>query len=242
MNCGSRFGLGALLGAFALFSSATWAGGIEINPIRLELEPGRRSSSLTLTNETSETKVIQVSVMAWSQADNESVYSPTKGVIVTPVLFRVPPKGQQLVRVGFPGSMPDTSSEATYRVFLEEIPETKGTTTQVRFLLRLGVPLFVPPSRAEDALDWKVRTGSDGRLLLSAVNRGNRHVRLNHITLSRDDGSMLAEQHEPSYVLAGKRLEWTLKPVGAQPANGRVRIQAESGRGALEAELNASSQ
>jgi fimbrial chaperone protein len=230
-----RLRQGALAGTLIFFHALAQANGIAVHPIRLELEAGQRSATLTVTNDTPETKVLQLSVMQWRQVDGESVYEPTRELIATPVLFRVAPQGRQLVRVGFVNPPAETPSERSYRLYLTEVAEDKGQTSQVRFLLQLGIPLFLAPAKAQDAIDWQLQRQPGGQLRLTAVNRGNRHVRLQSLRLD-DARGRLFEQQSLDYLLAGSRRSWLLVPE-RPPAAGRVRLQAQSGRGLIETEL-----
>jgi fimbrial chaperone protein len=226
------------MGALLFFSQIVVADGIAVNPIRLELEPGQRTGSLNITNNSDETKVLQVTVMQWKQVAGESVYETTSNVIATPVLFRMSPKSRQLVRVGFvnpPTSLPD---ELSYRVYLTEVPEHKNEDNQVRFLLRLGIPMFFPPDKVEDGLDWQLSQLPDGGLRLIAENRGNRHVRLQGIKLMDNDG-MLVDEQALEYLLPHSRREWRLTPSRRLSANKPVILKAQSGRGMLETEIPA---
>lgn len=227
---------GALAGALLLFSAVGAADGIAVNPIRLELEPGQRTGSLNITNNSAETKVLQISVMQWKQVAGESVYQAASNVIATPVLFRMPPKSRQLVRVGFVNPPAILPGELSYRVYLTEVPEHKNDDNQVRFLLRLGIPLFFAPDKAEDVLDWQLSQLSGGELRLVAENRGNRHVRLQGIKLVDNEG-LLAEEQALNYLLPHSRKEWRFTPSYRPAANKPVTIKALSGRGMLETEI-----
>jgi fimbrial chaperone protein len=231
-----RFFWGALSGALFFFSGLAAAGGIAINPIRLELDPGQRTASMTVTNDAAQAKVLQVTVTQWRQVNGESVYDPASDVIATPLLFRIPPKSHQLVRVGFATPPSEITTERSYRIYLTEVPEDKGGGNKVRFLLRIGIPLFFPPAKAQDSLNWQLTLQKDGKLLLSAENSGNRHVRLQSLRLEDSQGSLVEEQ-ELNYLLPGSRKEWLLTPERA-PADGKsVKIKAQSGRGVLETEI-----
>lgn len=229
-----RFSRGALTGALIFFSGICAADGIAVHPVRLELEPGQRTSTLTVTNDGKEAKVVQVQVTRWSQVNGESVYVPANDVIATPVLFRVAPQGRQLLRIGFVDPPADAALERSYRIYLNEVAEQTDTTNQIRFLLRLGIPLFVPPAKVQDAVEWQMQRRADGKLLPSAENRGNRHLRLHDIRLEDERGSV-AQHEELSYVLAGSRREWLLSP--ERPPAGSVKLKAISGRGVLETGL-----
>lgn len=226
---------GALTGALVFFSSLATAGGIAVNPIRVDIDPGQRTGTLTVTNDGAETKVLQVTTMQWKQVNGESAYEPTKEIIATPLLFRVAPRSRQLIRVGFASPPSEITTERSYRIYLTEVPEDKGDENQVRFLLQLGIPMFVAPARSQDSLDWKLNRQADGKLRLTAENRGNRHVRLQGLRLEDSQGT-LVEQQDLDYLLAGSRKQWLLTPERA-PSQSPLRLKAQSGRGVLEAEL-----
>ncbi len=231
-----RVAQGALVGALILFSGLAAADGIAVNPIRLELDPGQRTGSLNISNGATETKVLQVSVMQWKQVAGESVYEDANDVIATPKLFRMPPKSKQLVRVGFIKPPADLTTERSYRIYLTEVPESKNEDNQVRFLLRLGIPMFVPPEKPQDKLRWELSLMPNGLLRLIAENQGNRHVRLQEIKLSDNQG-VLVEEQGLNYLLPGSRKEWQLKPKH-RPATGKpIALKAQSGRGVLETEV-----
>jgi fimbrial chaperone protein len=227
---------GALAGALFFCSGLVAAGTLAINPIRIELGPGQRTGSLTVTNDGSDSKVLQVSVMQWKQVAGKPVYAPTQDVIATPVLFRVAPRSRQLVRVGFTTAPANPAAELSYRIYLTEVPEDKPGENQIRFLLQIGVPMFVAPATPRDGLDWRISRATDGKLRLAAENRGNRHVRVQNLRLEDNRGSLL-EQQELVYLLAGGRHEWLLQPQRA-PESGTMRLKIQSGRGPLEVNLD----
>lgn len=222
-------------------SAAAASRGLGISPTGLDFSPGMRASSLTMSNDTDETKVIQASVAVWKQVNGESTYEPARDVVVTPPLFRIPPKGQQLVRVGFPAGLPDGGSEGTYRIFLEEVPETQATDSRVRFVLRMIIPLFVSPAKPADQLEWQMSRQSDGHLRVSAANKGNRHVRIESFQLADAGGAVIAEQSGLSYILAGSELSWTLTPSRKVSGTDMLRLKASSDRGPITAELGSAS-
>lgn len=233
-----RFSQGVLAGVLIFFSGLVAADGIAVNPIRLELDPGQRTGTLNVTNNASETKVLQVTAMHWKQVNGESVYEPATDLIATPVLFRLPPKSRQLVRVGFVNPPAEIQTERSYRIYLTEVPENKGEDSQIRFLLRLGIPMFVPPIKTQEQLNWELNRQTNGDIQLTAENRGNRHVRLQGIQVSDEQGTVV-EHQGLDYLLPGSRQQWLLTPQRALTGNKPVKIKAQSGRGALEIDVPA---
>lgn len=231
-------GRGAFMGALFFYGAVVAAEGLSVNPVRVEFGAGQRAVPLTVTNETDEPKVIQASIVHWKQPGNEPTYDPAKDLLVTPVLFRVPPNSSQLVRVGFAGVAPDAGVEHAYRLFLEEVPQGAANQNEVRMLLRFGIPVFVPPAKPQDAFDWQLRVGPGGRVVLALSNRGNRHIRVDAFRLGPAKGP-LSERRELSYALAGGRHEWALEMAHPPAPGSRVHLHAETDRGILDAELTA---
>ncbi len=236
-----RTHVGALLGALAFFASSAHAEGIVVHPVRMEMATGERSTSLTVTNDTRQPKVMQASLMRWRQVNGESVYEPARDMLATPLLFRMAPTGSQLLRIGFAGQAPPTDTEQTYRLFLDEVPEAKKEQPQLSFRLRLGMPLFIAPQQPRDAMDWQFRRLSNGRVSIRAENKGNRHVRLSSLSLVDDAQRTVSEQTELVYLLAGSAHEWQLTPNRPLSEGENLQLRAESGRGALQVKLRLSS-
>lgn len=210
-----------------------YAGSFGVDPVRLTLPSGARSTSLSLRNHASEPVVVQSEVMAWTQQDGKDVLTPSQDLIVSPPVFKVGPGATQLVRVGLRrAGEPDR--ELTYRLFLLEVPPPPAPgETGVTTRLRLGLPVFVTPrGNAAPVLDWRVRKGPHGEVELSLDNRGNAHVQAIDWKLTLHDGTPIAEENHFVYVLAGQRQSWIKTPkhrwsgevleLAAQTSRGRV--------------------
>src|SRR5579859_8032130 len=126
-----------------------------VSPVRLELAPGQASTSLKVSNEGDEAKLLQVSVLKWTRRNGEDQYEPddqNAGLIVTPPLFQVSPEGgSQLVRIGFRKPPAAGPAEQAWRVIVEEVPKAavpgaEGTATgagTIKMRLRINLPLFL---------------------------------------------------------------------------------------------------
>ncbi|RYY94257.1 MAG: molecular chaperone [Comamonadaceae bacterium] len=201
----------AWLGTFTT-ASAT-AASLHVAPVRIALTGARPVASLTLGNGEDEEVAIQVEVLAWSQRDGQDHYAPTRDVLVNPSIFRVPARGQQIVRMGLQVAAAD--EERSYRVFFQQLPRDQALPAdaagsagaRLQTLLRIGVPLFVPAAAARQSLHWKLTPaawaeGGTHRLWLD--NRGTDHLQLTEVRLRHEGGAELLRKSLSWYVLPGR--------------------------------------
>jgi fimbrial chaperone protein len=174
--------LGCCLGLGLLQAEAVLGSTFKVNPIQIVLSGATTSALLTLTNESQGTLRFEVTAFAWTQdSTGEMKLQPTRDIVFFPKLFSVAPGGEQKIRVGATVSAGDL--EKTYRIFVEELhplekPSTTPAGSQVRVLTKMGIPIFLQPSRlthAGNVVGLKV----DHSVLSFAVNNtGNCHFSL----------------------------------------------------------------
>src|SRR4051812_25084224 len=113
--------------AFLFAATAVSAGSFAVNPVRATLSAKQPVGSLVVQNQGSEPTVIQLETGRWAQQDGKDVYVPTKEILAPPPIFTVPAGGSQIVRVGMRRAA-EPGRELTYRLFLQEVPQTKTDT------------------------------------------------------------------------------------------------------------------
>lgn len=210
-------------------------GGVQIDPIGVELPPGERVATFTLTNHGDNAQVLQVQPMQWRQAHGQDELTPASKLIASPALFRLAAGAAQVVRVGFAMPQPAASSERAYRVLFSELPQDQAPDAGVgvHILLRMNVPLFYEPAAAGAApqLRWTLQQSPRG-WTLEVQNRGDRHVRITTLRLTLK-GHDLVQQKGLWYVLAGARRGWTFsRPLPAATPT-IVTIHADTDQGAI---------
>lgn len=191
-------------------ATAATAASLHVAPVRVALTAARPVASVTLGNAEDEEVAVQVEVLGWSQRDGQDVYEPTPEVLVNPSIFRVPARGQQIVRLGL--QAPPADVERSYRVFFQQLPRDQalpqagGAGARLQTLLRIGVPVFVPPSASRQDLQWRLTpsaspavAGGTHRLWLD--NRGTEHLQLTEVRLKQDGGAELLRKALSWYVL-----------------------------------------
>lgn len=211
------------------------AGGFSVSPIRLEMQAGARAISLRLGNGADRTKTVQVEAMRWTQVDGEDRYEPAPELVINPPLFRVAAGAHQVVRAGFRGGggAPDDGVEHAYRLYLQELPDgDEPKASQLRLLLRIGVPLFVLPREPVQASPrWSLTRGADGAMQVELRNDGRRRLRIDALELA--GGAPIAGL---SYVLPGQVRRWPL-PVVQGTVSRPVKITGQSDAGPLDVAL-----
>lgn len=183
------------------------AGRFSVSPIRVDLMPGVRIGSVSVTSEDERPLVFRNSPSAWTQnAEGGDVYAATSELVVTPPLLRVESTEPRIVRIGTlrePGDV-----ERTYRVFLEEQapanPETAGANIAV--VIKFGVPVFVAPRSEHVGGSVDVAERKPGRITLQVKNTGNVHFNVQAITVN----GVAAKEISSWYLLAGAARRYTV--------------------------------
>lgn len=218
-------GAGLALAAAAGLSPAA-AGTLQINPVMVEIDGGRRSGSVTITNVEAVPVVIRAYALGWRQEGGEDRYDDSAAMIVSPPVFTIPPGGTQIVRVG---PRADSGAALAYRLIVEEVPEA-APGTGIRVALRLNLPLYLHmPGGAASDLAWSARRGTDGHWTVEARNPGRGWVRVDARVAEAATGLRFADGFVFGTVLPGGARRWTIGP-SPQIADNRqfTRIQTHS--------------
>lgn len=186
------------------------AAGINVSPVQVELSRDESKAQVLVRNESEEPARFQLSVSAWDEdAEKGMQLTPTQEIVFFPALLTLKPGEQRAVRVG---ALPAQFGlvEKTYRLFVEELPPPAkpGQRSQVRVLTRVGIPIFLAPSRKLEGTVLELRL--DGPAAVAeAKNNGNVHFRVNSVDFKAFDekGAVLLEKQQQGwYVLAnGKK-------------------------------------
>lgn len=195
----------ALLAAAAAMPAS--AGTLQVNPVLLEINAGRRTATVTLRNQEAVPVTIRAYPLAWRQDGGDESYDETSAVIVSPPIFTIAPGATQLVRVGL--RTPSVAPQA-YRLIIEEVPEA-SPTDGIRVALRLNLPLYSHLRAGEAAaLRWTSWQEVDGSWALEAVNAGTGYVRVNHDAAQAATGLRLGDHVSFGTVLPGAARRWRI--------------------------------
>jgi fimbrial chaperone protein len=251
------------LSLFCAVPQAARAQGFSVDPIRLELNPGQRATSLTVANYNAEVLVMQVRVYRWKHEDSKDVLSEIEGdeaPLITPPLFRLAPGGgSQVIRIGFQKHGDPPADEQQWRVIIEELPRAAGAAggeaapsaadatgaaagapISVAVHLRVSVPLLERPRNVRQDLRWTLQRGAPGSVTLTASNLGSVTERLDDVRLGSTDDAK-AHFSGPLYLFPGERRSFELCPSVALP-DGSVRLSVQGTPRPLMRELQLSAQ
>jgi len=221
------------------------ASAFRVTPVQVVLSAPISSTLLTLSNESSESLRFQIRAYAWNQdPKGEMELTPTEDIVLFPSLLTLAPGKERKVRIGSATSF--GSSEKTYRVFFEELPPLEGprqaaTESQVRILTRMGIPIFLQPSKPQSAGSIDRLSLDNGHLRFLVRNDGNVHfalraVRIKGVGAAGD--ALLDRQVEGWYVLPGGTREYDLTlPVGVCLQLKRVMVEAQTQQDTFKAQL-----
>jgi fimbrial chaperone protein len=242
MRAAARHCRALLTGSVLLFLESARGADFGVAPLRVEIPFGVSSATVVLTNNGSEEVLVQSQVLAWSQSQTGDELRDTDEVLVSPPIFKIPPRARQTIRLGLLRKA-NPSRELTYRLFLQEVPRPKPAGEQggVAVLLRLSLPVFVKPSaKAAPSLGVHAHTSKGGELKLTIQNRGNAHSRAPEVKISAPDGGLLAVQQLDGYLLAGHARTWSIK-LGRPLQESRIRITAKAEGAAIDREIQVAS-
>jgi fimbrial chaperone protein len=155
---------------------SAFASSFAVNPTQIYLTPKSTSAILTLRNESDESLRFQLSVFDWDQSvQGEMKLQPTSDIVFFPTLLTLAPKESRNVRVGTATAF--GAVEKSYRIFVEELPpqvEQAGQSA-VRVLTKMGVPIFLQPTRTQAQAGLHDLTVKDGVFTFNLRNTGNVH-------------------------------------------------------------------
>jgi fimbrial chaperone protein len=204
-----RLGWRALAIAWAVALPARGAE-VFVSPVRAELKGATLSETITVTNRGGAPMRVGVKVMEWTQdAQGNDVYKDTADLVYFPRQVDLAPDSKRPVRVG--ATIAPGGSERTWRMFIEEQPLAAPDpgNAQIAVYLRVGVPVFLPPTQPRAEHELGEPTLEHGKVLLRVRNTGNQHLRL--LRLKVDDGAGFAREIAGWYTLAGAQRTYSVE-------------------------------
>ena len=229
--------------AVLLSPTPVLAGSFSVSPLRVDFAPAARTGALTIRSFQDTDVVVEAHAMLWEQVDGKDRLTPTRDVLVSPVVFTLPANGTQLVRVALQRPA-DVQRELSYRLILSEVPHTeRADVSGLNVALRISLPMFVTASNAAPAIEWSA-TLSGETLDLTAHNSGNAHARvLNLVVAPADapDGTGFHQQ-TAAYILPDEARTW---PLDLRPQDGssgsdwrRLRVKGATEDGDFDLEIS----
>ncbi|QNA82840.1 molecular chaperone [Sphingomonas sp. So64.6b] len=222
--------------AIILLAVAAQAVSLRLYPVRIVLTPKAPVQTMKIQNSSAESARIQVRVFAWRQVGGEDVFEETRDILANPGLFEIAAQGEQIARFGLrtqPGTI-----EKSYRVFLEEVPGSRAVQPgEVRTLLRISIPIFVPAPQATGRLIWRAWPASSGKMAFAISNTGTAHIQINRLALARADGTKLGADDMSVYLLPGASKQIMLNVDASVRAGEALKLNAVTDQAPLSVDL-----
>ena len=199
----------------------------QVEPTRVDLSGQAPAGAVIVTNHGADPLRIQIDAMRWTDdVDGVQQLTETKDLVVRPSLVEIAPGKSKTIRIGT--VTPQGEQEGSYRVFIAELPDhTKPQSAQIQVLTRLGVPVFIAPTKPSVTLVPKVSVAG-GQATVVVANQGTRHVKLAKVRVVGVREGQQRWDHEGTgwYVLAGHDRRFVVD-VGADDcrAGDRTRIE-----------------
>lgn len=198
----------------ALLASNAQAGTITITPVNIALKFGQNSAMLQVKNTDSKPATIQLRVFGWAQLGNEDTLTPTSEFILSPPIATIPVGATQTFRILLRSGSKIGSSVATFRILLDEIPSAEAQASQLGFVMRASIPVFVMPKvPPKPALSWQATRDGNGDVLLTVLNSSTMYDKVGDLKVRNDDGTVLntSPRGSNNYSLPLSQRQWSVE-------------------------------
>jgi fimbrial chaperone protein len=229
--------------AVALSPASVQAGSFSVSPLRVDFTTIERTGALTIRSFQDNDVVVEAHAMLWEQVDGKDQLTPTRDVLVSPVVFKLPANGTQLVRVALQRPA-DAQRELSYRLILSEVPRAAdGEFSGLNVALRISLPMFVAAENAVPSIEWTA-TRSGDTLDLTARNVGFAHARVLNLVVAPADAPDAVAFHPQTaaYILPDEARTWPLDLNTQDGTSGtdwhRLRVKGTTEDGDFDLEIN----
>lgn len=189
-------------------ASRVHAGSLEVLPSKILLDSKTKTASIRIKNGGTEAMNIQIEIYSWGQdSSGNTVHSDTKDFVAFPKMLKIEGNGARTVRVGYRGK--PSLKERAFRMYVRELPrKSSGGGDAVKFVLRIGMPVFISPMKGDGKEKPKVENVavSQGKFLVTVKNLGNIHFIAKLITvdgMSADGKTVFTRETKGWYVFPG---------------------------------------
>jgi fimbrial chaperone protein len=207
--------------------SPSIAASLQVSPVVIDVETEKASASVITLRNTGEQGVnAQIRVFRWSQVKGKDIYEETSDVVASPPMMKLDAKMSNIVRVvRVKQSAP--KGEESYRLVIDELPSGEKKAGTITLLVRHAIPVFFASSKAtSENINWSLQR-QNGRLLLQAVNSGDKRLRLANMTANSDKTKVDFGKGLNGYVLGHSNLT-LLSKTSAADISGAVTLKADT--------------
>lgn len=232
-----RAKLGIICALLFLQVNQVYAQSLRASPAMIDLPVAAQSASINVSNDSDKPMKVQARVFRWSQKDGQDVLERTSDVVVSPPILSVAKGSDGIVRIARISAKP-VEGEETYRILLDEVPSReKLQGGGLAVVVRQSLPVFFAGLDAKpSSLSWSAVRTKD-KLILKAVNSGQKRARLSQLKLTDDKKGEVAKiEGLAGYVLGGQSRSWELRVEPGRSNSGtEIIIQATLDSGPINA-------
>ena len=185
---------------------ASNAARLSIAPLRLELDAGKSSATLMLTNTSERAVPIQARLFAWSQDGGEDKFAPSNALTISPSIIAIPAGATQIVRLIRTGAA--SPGEKRFRLAVDQLPDpTLARAGEAEARIRFTLPVFFDRDKAVPAsLSWRVAADR-----IEVANSGGSTARIVSIEVKTAGGKIVPLQRNSlRYVQGNSAIAWPL--------------------------------
>ncbi len=175
---------------------------------------------LQVKNTDSKPATVQLRVYQWAQTGNEDTLTPTSELVLSPPIATIPVGATQTFRILLRSGSGLKGSAATFRLLLDEIPTAGEQQSQLGFVIRASIPVFVLPKLApKPALSWQATRDGNGNAVLTVLNTSTMYDKIGDLQVRTDDGTVLKTLPRGSnnYALPSSQRQWIVE--NSKPAS-----------------------
>ena len=200
--------MGLYLGFACAHAQPTSPGaGFMVNPVRVDLSAGQKTSVVTISNNGALPVRFLVKAVKWTLKPNgEMTMDDDDTLVVFPPSLRILGGTNRTIRVGT--ELGPTDTERTWRLVLEQLPEPDAPKIQgqIDVTTRMSLPVFLAPLAPRRQVRIEPFKPKSPDFEISVSNIGNIHVLLGPLIfrgLSDGDQVNVQAKADGWYVLPG---------------------------------------
>src|SRR6185436_4333083 len=180
----------AIAVALLIAPRAATASNFTVTPTEINLSASATSALVTLKNVSKLPLRFEVTLVSWSEDQHgQMTLNPSSDVTFFPKLVELPGGASRNVRIGINAGMA-RDVEQSFRLFIEELPDQSAPTANaVALRTKLGIPVFVRPSKPSRTAVIDGVSVENGKVLARVRNTGNLHISVDSISVKGTGGS-----------------------------------------------------
>ena len=195
---------------------------LSVSPTNISVYAPEKVARLTLSSEKLNSIDLQVQIFKWTQKDGQEILTPTRDVISTPPIVKVPAKGSQIIRLVRVATTP-INGEESYRIITNELPQPtiflqkKGA--QAQMTMSFSIPAYFMSKDSNPKMEFAAeRLGNS--LSIKGTNSGNRHFKVKDLSIEAIEQNKKAQTIDlippkNSSILPQSSEFWGSKPIKA---------------------------